>query len=420
MCTVATATPAVSFEVPGNVITKLATAPQEMTGTLKERALTGIGIGCDRLQECFKTDGQSKHMAVALTLVQTSPSSLAAHMATLECSGSEVGAVGDVADEVFQSEYAASVRYQPRVEDIMRAMPQETRTHVVAWLGKACEATLIDDALLHGAVLTLDRYAATCTGLIDEMELFKLSLASLCTEMKLTNEDDFPMRYWQNVLLHLSQERELLPVVLEIEARMLRRLQFVVGVPTALSFLNGLGMRFASMESAAVHYGFRMGRPPVATRNAALQLGFARLLAELALYDIELEYRYPPAILAAGTIGAALFAIGPTEVLRDMHDVLIDDLRSYCPNEIKAKEMVSECELELLQFWQECARGNSRASEYYGHLCQRHARNRRNANVPGGDGIAFGAALLALNPEVALDRYHILHSQSDMVCMEDL
>merc|ERR1712110_1179254 len=177
----------------------------------------------------------------------------------------------------------------------------------------ACESTLIDDALLHGAALTLDRYAAACTGVINETELFKLALASLCTEMKLATEDDFPMGYWQRVLLYLSNGREVLPAVLQTEAGMLRKLQFVVGVPMVLTFLNGLGMRFTNTELQTMHNGFHMGRPPVSTRTAALQLGFARFLAELVLYDVELQYRYPPAILAAGILGTALFATSPPE-----------------------------------------------------------------------------------------------------------
>lgn len=429
--------------VGGDVFAKLRASPAETIGELKqrlflcsaERRVGQLICGCTpltdkrRVEECPAGD-DCPPGTIALTLVCTGLSSLATHLERLGYLDDE-GSLSDVADSVFESEYQTSARHQPRAAEIHVALPQETRTQVVAWLGSACEATLIDDALLHGAVLTLDRYAASCGERINEASLLKLSLASLCTEMKLSNEDDFPSGHWQRVLLHLSQGREQLPTILNAEAAMLRRLNFIVGVPTPLTFLTGLGMRFAmAFEEKPLD-----GRPGQSTPAAVLQLGLAHMLVELALYDTELEYSYSPAILGSSALGAAMLVLGPLEVtgmeveaveprqaaaarggdgavefaaLRQMHETLLNDLASYCPGICGLDVVVRECERRLLEFWRQCSGPDAgRMAGCFGNLRQRHARSRRNAQAAGG-----GTALLTLRPEWGLERYYALHNAS--------
>uniref|UniRef100_A0A7R9ZYV8 Uncharacterized protein n=1 Tax=Pyrodinium bahamense TaxID=73915 RepID=A0A7R9ZYV8_9DINO len=457
----------------GALVAQLAAAAGETVGSLKQRVLAHadpgyhqssgrprLVMGCTplqesrRLNECLDSSAFTAEGVLVLNLVCPWPSSLAAHVEHLERHGSELNGASDVADAVFQAENAFSVRCQPQAAAVTHALPKETRAQVVAWLGMACEATLIDDTLLHGAVLTLDRYAASCGEPVDEMRLLRLSLASLCTEMKLTNEDDFPSGHWQRVLLHLSQGRELLPGVLEAEADMLRRLRFVVGVPTPLTFLNGLALRLSEPPqqfdgSSAQGRGRRLddGRPGPTTRVGALCLVLARLLTELALYDADLEYRYYPAVLAAGALGAALLAVGPEvagggaaedafagtglaaseeagavqapEAVREVaaltawHETLFDDLASYCPGVSSLDGMVCDAELDLLFFWQECLRSTGRMNECYTHLRHRHVRSARAAEVlePWGDVGRGGTALLALSPEAGLERYFACHNR---------
>lgn len=445
----------------GALVARLATAAGDTVGALKQRVLSGadplyhqgcgrprLVLGCApladsrRLGEFLGIASPMADGALVLNLVCPGPSSLAAHIEYLEHGGSELSGITDVADAVFQAEYAMSLRCQPQAADVTLALPRDTRAQVVAWLGMACEATLVDDTLLHGAVLTLDRYAASFGERVDEMRLLKLSLAALCTEMKLTNEDDFPTGHWQRVLLHLSQGRELLPKVLEAEAEMLRRLRFIVGVPTPLTFLNGLSLRLAVAPHFGVQRRLEDGRPGPETAGAALWQGLARMLTELALYDAELEYRHPPAVLAAGALGAALLTVGPeaasgapvpvkgagtdmaddaeprvtaeTEAatIEELHQTLIEDLSSYCPGIIGLEVMLRDAELDLLIFWRECTRTNGRLAECYSHLRQRHARSSRLSEaLEDEDDAARGAtALLALSPEVGLERYFVLHS----------
>jgi hypothetical protein len=433
--------------VGGDVFAKLRTSPAETIGELKqrlflcsaERRVGQLICGCTpltdkhRVEECPAGD-DCPPGTIALTLVCTGLSSLATHLERLGYLDDE-GSLSDVADSVFESEYQTSARHQPRAAEIHVALPQETRAQVVAWLGMACEATLIDDALLHGAVLTLDRYAASCGQRINEASLLKLSLASLCTEMKLSNEDDFPSGHWQRVLLHLSQGREHLPTILKAEAAMLRRLDFIVGVPTPLTFLTGLGMRFAmAFEEQPPD-----GRPGQSTPAAVLQLGLAHMLVEMALYDTELQYSYSPAILGSSALGAAMLVLGPLEVatatgmeveaaveprqaagsladgavefaaLRQMHEILLNDLASYCPGICGLDVVVRECERRLLEFWRQCSGpdADGLTAECFGNLRQRHARSRRNAQAAGG-----GTALLTLRPEWGLERYYVLHNAS--------
>ncbi|CAE8639229.1 unnamed protein product, partial [Polarella glacialis] len=130
--------------------------------------------------------------------------------------------------------------------------------------------------------------------------------------------------------------------------------------------------------------------------TAALQLGHARLLIELALYDANLQYRFPPAVLAAGALGVALLTVGPEELddlnagsmegpalarspefllIQAEHEALLDDLSSYCPSLVGREVALRDCERGIFQTWQDCC-GNttSRLTECYGVLAQRHSR----------------------------------------------
>lgn len=283
--------------------------------------------------------------------------------------------------------------------------------HMVAWLGLACEATSLDDALLHGAVLTLDRCAASSPGFVSEQQLLKFTLAALCTEMKLSTMDDF--QHWQQVLMHLAQGRMTVPGVLEAEALMLRQLQFVVGVPTPLTFLHGLGMRhMCSMRGG-------MARSPA----AALRLELARLLLDLALLDPSTEYRFSPLILAGCALGVALMTVGndiiPTfeedqdanDVQPDLkaeHETLLDDMASYSVGIVHAEVMVRDCEQTLLEIWQEALQPSSRLYEFFEAQRERHANSRRLCPSQGGADW-LGSAFLGLSPQAGLARMRTLY-----------
>merc|ERR1712046_237081 len=200
--------------ISGRVIATLAIdSPKETVAALRHRLLTvatdeelsgrfaqaWLVYSCTvlpdhrRLCECFSAsrssddcDSSSPEL-LGLTLVSARPSSLAEHLGQ---AGLETSGLVDVADSVFQAEHAVSVRHMPKPEDVASGISPDLRAQVVDWLAIACRAVGLDTQILHGAVLTLDRYCALRKGLIDESQLLRLSLAVLCTEMKLQPVDD--------------------------------------------------------------------------------------------------------------------------------------------------------------------------------------------------------------------------------------
>eukprot|EP00419_Tripos_fusus_P008976 CAMPEP_0172662810 /NCGR_PEP_ID=MMETSP1074-20121228/5560_1 /TAXON_ID=2916 /ORGANISM="Ceratium fusus, Strain PA161109" /LENGTH=451 /DNA_ID=CAMNT_0013478745 /DNA_START=42 /DNA_END=1398 /DNA_ORIENTATION=- len=385
--------------VGGTLLAELTVHPEETVGLLKQRVL--VGIQDAELRACCRQpvlvagnkplpDGhrfidclggpaglaQAASASVGgplvLCLVSMQRSRLADKLEQFERSGGDVAGAVDVADAVFQAEHEASLRHRPQAINVTTAMPQEKRAQVVAWLGMACEAMLLDDALLHGAVLTLDRYLSACRETLNESQLLQLSLAALCTEMKLANEDNFPPGHWQRVLARLSQGRLLLSGVFEAEAAMLRQLGFVLFIPTVLTFLSGLSLRFVGKPQDPMETPMQDGRPGPSTPGMALHVVLARLLAELVLYDAELQYRHAPAILAGATLGTALLCCGPIashetvaaeadnpdsdgSTLEAQHGLLLQDLASYCPGTCGLDGMVRTAELDILHFWLECS-----------------------------------------------------------------
>lgn len=398
----------------GKMIASLAIeSPKETVGTLRHRLIKAVTdedlrrrygqswlvCGCDVLPDhrplsnCVSSGSTLSSEPIALTLVCARPSSLAEHLSQ---SGLESDGLLDVADGVFQAEHKISVRHQPKAQGVANNLSPDIRAQVVDWLAIACNAVGFDDQILHGAVLTLDRFCAVQKKPIDESQLLLLSLAVLCTEMKLAPVDEFPCGTWQRLLLHLGQGREGLPAIFATEAEVLRQLGFNVWVPTALTFLRGLSLRLCQGPGTQLADG---PAGPVSPA-AALQLSFAWFFVDLALYDIFLQYRFPPSILAAAALGAAQFATGSWSAAA--HDTLMEDLASYCPDLLEARGLARECELAILEMWQDCSHGTSRLADCYVHLRERHSRPRQEDSAV----CRFGDHLQAASPQTALHSFH--------------
>jgi len=307
----------------------------------------------------------------------------------------------DVVDSVFQAEHATSMRHRPAAEDVARNLSLHLRAQVVNWLSIACHAVGLDDQILHGAVLTLDRYCALQTRPIAEARLLRLSLAVLCTEMKLAPIDEFPSGTWQRLLLHLGQGRESLPDIFAMEAEVLRQVGFNVWVPTALTFLRGLGLRLCQGPEDVC-----FGRAGPASTSAALQLAFARFFVELAMYNPFLQYRFPFVVLAAAALGAAQFATGSSCPL--VHETLLEDLASYCPDLHDSRGLAEECERLILEMWRDCAQGSSQWTDFYEHLRQRHSRPLRGPAMEDAVLSRFGDHLQPAAADSALQSYFAL------------
>jgi len=364
-----------------------------------------------RLEECgVSSEGAN------MQLVTVGASSLAMH---LEHHGLENHGILDVVDSVFQAEHQVSQKHMPQPEAVCRAMDAHRRGQVVSWMTMACNAMRFDDSLLHGSVLNLDRFYATRSEPLEESQLFRLSLAAICTEMKLATVDLFPSGYWQRVLNHLSQGHESLEKILQTEAKMLSQLGFVTGIPTPLTFLRGLGLRFA---------GSSQGKQ----RSGAAYWKLASFLLELALYDPELEYRYPHSVLAAGALGAALLSAGAEsadastlppesvvsehkflleEELDDVHETLLEDLASYCPDvhSSNLRKQVRDCEKDLLLMWKNCMGGVGPWVEFYTHLNGKHAPHMAPAPGDASTVNLFPSPLLGFSNMLVLEKRRGLH-----------
>lgn len=404
----------------GKIIATLAIeSPKETAGALRHRLLKAVPDeelrrrygqswlvhGCSvlpdhrQLTDCFSSVMYNSHMSselIGVTLVCARPSSLAAHLAQ---AGLEAAGLVDVADAVFQAEHTISMRCRPRAEDAARNMSPDLRAQVVNWLAIACSAVGMDDQILYGAVLTLDRYCALQKASLDESRLLRLSLAVLCTEMKLATVDEFPSGTWQRLLVHLGQGREGLPDIFAAEAEVLRQVGFNVWVPTPLTFLRGLGLRLCQGQSNQL-LGSRAG--PVSAL-AALQLSFARLFVEMALYDVFLQYNFPPVVLAASALGAAQFATNSW--CPEFRETLLEDLASYCPDLSGARGLAEECETLILEMWRDCSQGTGRWSDCYVQLCERHSRSHQGFT---SEDARFGDHLRNASPEAALQNFYAL------------
>eukprot|EP00930_Biecheleria_cincta_P103717 TRINITY_DN9577_c0_g1_i1.p1 TRINITY_DN9577_c0_g1~~TRINITY_DN9577_c0_g1_i1.p1 ORF type:complete len:423 (+),score=81.91 TRINITY_DN9577_c0_g1_i1:138-1406(+) len=332
---------------------------------------------------------------LSLILVCAAPSGLACRLKDL--------GMADIAESVFQKEHELSARTQPQAAALAAALPDVKRMQVVAWLAQSCKAVELRSSIFYGAVLTLDRYLAAEQ--TEQDDLLELALAAVCTEIKLEESGDFFRDEWQTILLRLSRGQTPLSDILKAEAKILTRLNFEVGVPTTLGFLEGLAMRLTRPDGS------------FEDKQTALRVGLARLLLEIALYDVRLQYGYLPAILAAGALGVSLFAVGPTQPaenhrfdecarLQSEHDALLDDLSSYCPWTPERETSLQHCQQQFLETWKELKLRHGFLSRLYANTAQYHA-HRCAAELRGVK--LMPAELLDLCPHVASRHFSAMH-----------
>jgi hypothetical protein len=314
-----------------------------------------------------------------------------------------------VVQEASRPVQRAHDRDMPEATRILNAVPAHYRAEVINWLSVACSALGQED-LVAGTTLTLDRYYAAQTRPVANTELHALTLAALSTEMKLANA------YCSSrgqILRHLCQGQTTLRTILETEARMLSRLEYRMGLSTPMSclksqaFVLSKGFQELAYATAGARYSDHRAASDAAAehRDRQWHAGFqilvstAIFLLELAMYDVELEYRYNHKVLATASLGVALLCKGPHTILEDaeaaavpsseltagLHAMLAAGLES------EAHEQLRNCEDDLLGLWSSCAEGTSPWSMCYARVCAKHAnaaswpdRTRHSADLENG------------------------------------
>lgn len=353
--------------------------------------------------EAFDSDGSTP--TLMLTLVVLGASSL--RCCLRQWPANEACGVDDVVDAVLKFEHDASLASRPRAAAVERGIPGHVRGHVISWLAEVCDVMAMDDLLLHGTVMTLDRFAAAAAIPCPERLLCRYTLAALSAEIKVNaNKDDFSNEYFTRLLEHVSQGHEPLSEILKAEYEILRALEFKVGRPNPFCFLRGMAIRIST--------------PPVSSADA-MWLGTSRMLIELALYDIGLQYNHDPLAIAAAALTSALVAgAGPSgfnaslDELRTQRTRVLGDMSSYC-RDVGLSWQFAACERELLTLWRDCLQGTSPWTRCYYQLSVRYARPRNapSTGLGGAAAIVIGNGAPALNPEIGLAHLDALQHHVD-------
>jgi hypothetical protein len=313
-----------------------------------------------------------------LQFVRVAPSGLARHLEAKRDAASPDEALDacmtDIVDSVMQAEYEQAERHMPCVKDILRVMSTRRRGELVSWMVQAFEALSFTDEILHSTVHLLDRYYAKLSAPLPDSALHKTLLGAVCTQMKLESNTDFPSGHWQRVVAHLSQGRLSVPTILTAERGMLATLNFAVGIPTPLTFLQGLGVR---IRQEAAHI------------ESSRWISTALFILELALFEPKVQYAYSHAVLAAAALNAALRTCGAPP---EKHDQVLEDLSIYCPVPPHTNETIVACEEDLLTLWLQSSRGENGLGDFYIRLEAKFSHRAQHS-------------FAHLSPEAALRRH---------------
>eukprot|EP00931_Biecheleriopsis_adriatica_P122066 TRINITY_DN9708_c0_g2_i2.p1 TRINITY_DN9708_c0_g2~~TRINITY_DN9708_c0_g2_i2.p1 ORF type:complete len:427 (+),score=98.69 TRINITY_DN9708_c0_g2_i2:39-1319(+) len=235
-------------------------------------------------------------------------------------------------DSMLKAQHLASERSRPSSDKVVAALSSTNRAQIIAWIMKSFLALGLEDTLAHSVVLTIDRYCASQDCAVPSSLLQCLILSAACAEFKMHGFSDWPEFSWKRILEHMTQGQVPMLKVLRFELDLLTRLQFVVGLPTPLTFMRNLATRMRVEE------------------QVTQWLGLATFLLDLALLDLELQHAYAYAYLAAGALMAALRVFSAPAKQRE---AILEDVDACWPAEgpETSEEIVATCELHLLQLW---------------------------------------------------------------------
>eukprot|EP00931_Biecheleriopsis_adriatica_P122068 TRINITY_DN9708_c0_g4_i1.p1 TRINITY_DN9708_c0_g4~~TRINITY_DN9708_c0_g4_i1.p1 ORF type:complete len:413 (+),score=90.06 TRINITY_DN9708_c0_g4_i1:19-1257(+) len=235
-------------------------------------------------------------------------------------------------DSMLKAQHLASERSRPSSDRVVAALSSKHRAQLIAWIMQVFSILGLDDALVHSVALTIDRFCACQDRAVPNSMLECLMLSAACTEFKTDGFSDQPEFTWKRILEHMSQGRVPMLRILHFELHLLTRLQYVVGLPTPLTFVRSLATRMRGEE------------------QVTQWLGLATFLLDLALLDLDLQHAYAHAYLAAGALMATLRVFSAPVRHRE---ALLEDVDACWPagGPETSDEIVATCEEELLQLW---------------------------------------------------------------------
>lgn len=347
---------------PSSTISDIKSRVARLTGSpASEQKLIFEGVVLqdgDELSRCLPAPPPgpgSGEVTVSMHVV-LARSGIAGHLERMASAGDETQAcLVDVVDSVMQFEANLSQLARPPADGVARSIAPQHRGELIRWMVEAFGILDFDDGLLHSVILNFDRFCAcrearSMPVMVDSVQ--RVLLATVCLELKLACDDDFPPGYCQRILDHLSHGALKLSSILAAEYEVLVELEFRVGTPTAVTFLTEFCLRLPAGEE----------------RDRAYSL--ALLLLELVLFEPRILYgtRHPP-LLAAGALGAALRALGAP---RERREALLEDLATSCP-EMKgsADGSVLDTEEELVGLWHAASTGACPCSRFSAALVRK-------------------------------------------------
>lgn len=155
-------------------------------------------------------------------------------------------------DSILRAQYDLSERERPKPYHVMKALSVRQRADLLIWIMQAFSVVGVDDSMVHGVALNIDRLAATYAGeeSLPHGCLPCILLAIVCTEFKTDGFSDHPDKEWKQILTHMCRGQIPMIQILRVELKILSRLQYVVGLPTPLTFLRSLTAHLRQEEQA--------------------------------------------------------------------------------------------------------------------------------------------------------------------------
>lgn len=264
--------------------------------------------------------------------------------------------LGELADNVLAAAHKRSELQAPNVGAVSNGMLPEHREKVVSWLVQTYAVMNFGEHMLHQTTLTIDRYADGISPKpIPPDEMQRVLLAAISCTLKTSVVDDFA-RSVREILQHLSRGQVRFSQIMYQELALLDVLGYNVTVPSIMDFVDALLVRASrdlalppsspfkdasSSEKGSPHRSSctsgddveftcavrdidaRANAKDVFNRDNTLGQ-MSSFLLELALYEPEMLYAYPQAILAGAALLIASSKLEPPRQKQVAETIVVD------------------------------------------------------------------------------------------------